>query len=121
LVVEHEADFKTSGLRQQAGGRSSLCGDNMKSFVEVIIDRNGETQTVQVEKQRYEQIRKQVIAACRASVVTINGQPHTTEIVRLDKLFTDEIELAVGYQIAENLLAEAEPEEAGEMDDEGEL
>jgi hypothetical protein len=55
-----------------------------------------------------------IIAACRASIVTINGEPHTTGIVRLDKLFADEIELAVGYQIAEKLLAEAEPDETDE-------
>jgi hypothetical protein len=82
----------------------------MEKFVEVTIERNGETQTVQVEKQRYDRINKQVIAACRASAVPINGAPYTTGIVRLDKLFTDEIELAVGYQIAEKLLAEAEAE-----------
>jgi len=92
----------------------------METFVEVTIERNGETQTVRVEKQRYEQINKQVIAVCRASVVTINGEPHTTGIVRLDKLFTDEIELAVGYQIAEKLLAEAEAE-PDETDEESEL
>jgi len=89
----------------------------MGIFVEVTIERNGEMQTVRIEKQRYEQIRKQVIAACRASVVTINGEPHTTGIVRLDKLFEDEIELAVGYQIAEKLFAEAE----AEPDEESEL
>jgi hypothetical protein len=80
----------------------------MKDFVEATIEQNGETQSVRIEKQRYEQIHKQVVAACGASVVTINGQPYTTGIVRLDKIFTDEIELAVGYQIAEQLLAEAE-------------
>lgn len=92
----------------------------MKEFVEVTIERNGETQTVRIEKQRYEQINKQVIAACRASVVPIDGEPYTTGIVRLDKLFTDEIELAVGYQIAEKLFAEAEAE-PNETDEESEL
>ncbi|MFZ0900309.1 MAG: hypothetical protein WB616_18640 [Candidatus Sulfotelmatobacter sp.] len=92
----------------------------MESFVEVTIERNGETQIVRVEKQRYAHIRKQVIAACRASVVIINGKPHTTEIVRLDKSFADEIELAVGYQIAEKLISEAEAEGTGETDDESE-
>jgi len=51
-------------------------------------------------------------------IVTFDGKPYTTEIVRLDKVFTDEIELAVGYQIAEKLLAEAEPDQT---DEEGEL
>jgi hypothetical protein len=86
----------------------------MKDFVEVTIERNGETQTGRVEKQRYEEIRKQVIAACRASVVTINGKPYTTEIVRLDKLFADEIELAAAYQMAEELFSEAESDETDE-------
>jgi hypothetical protein len=84
------------------------------NFVEVTIERNGETQTVRIEKQRYEQIHKQVVAALGASVVTFDGKPYTTEIVRLDKVFTDEIELVVGYQIAEKLLAEAEPDQTDE-------
>lgn len=92
----------------------------MKNFVEIIIERNGETQTVRVEKQRYEQIRKQVIAACQASTVTFNGEPYTTGIVRLDKIFTDEIELAVGYKITEELFAEAEAE-GDETDEESEV
>ncbi|MFZ0772571.1 MAG: hypothetical protein ACLP56_02555 [Candidatus Sulfotelmatobacter sp.] len=89
----------------------------MDKFVEVTIERNGETQTVRIEKQRYEQIHKQAVAAFRASIVPFDGKPYTTEIISLDKVLTDEIELAVGYQIAEKLLAEAEPVET----EEGEL
>ena len=39
---------------------------------------------------------------------------HTTGIVRLDNIFTDEIELAAGYKIAEELFAEAEADEKDE-------
>lgn len=91
----------------------------MDNFAEVTLERNGETQTVRVEKRRYEQIHKQVIDACRASIVTINGEPYTAGIVRLDKLFMDEIELAIGYQIAEALLAEADAEAEPSETDEG--
>jgi hypothetical protein len=92
------------------------------NFVEVTVERNGEMQTVRIEKQRYEQIRKQVVAACGASIVTIGGKPYTTGIVRLDKFFADEIELDVAYQIADKVLAEAEADaETVETDEEGEL